>query len=532
MCFSSYLIYAILPSGDFVCITKKDFLTLDNLDLTTLQTHKTTMYKQVVKDEYELNPSAHSLIQSMRDIGYTLNTAVADIIDNSITAQASTIDIIYTKNSNQPCLMIVDNGCGMSQDELLQALRFAHMGPTEERAQNDLGRFGLGLKTATFSQARRLVVITSKDEHITCAQWDLDYIVETKKWLLQVVDLDSLNIDSVILEKIKPHGTIVMWQNIDKFGNDDKHINSHITSLRDHIALVFHRFLDKKNTSFVNINLNNVPILAFDPYLYSNPHTVHHPIEKLRVKDSIVTIQTHILPHHKWLKKEEENFLITKSDLLNNQGFYVYRNNRLMVWGDWFRLLKKSESTKLARIEINFDNKLDAEWNIDIKKSKVVPPIVVKNRLVEIIETISNASKRVYQSRIIKPLGTRDSPWERSKQDGVIRYSVNVNSPLISTFIDSLDEVRKNQFVLILDVINNTLPLESIYADISLSAGSVKNQGQDLYSEEALEQKFMQILEFLECSSDKQFVLNVCQQSKLFVGNETKLAQWVDEYVK
>lgn len=496
--------------------------------------YKLTIDEQVVKDEYELNPSADSLIQSMRDIGYTLNTAVADLIDNSITAQARNIDIIYTKDGNQPCLMIVDDGCGMSQDELLQALRFAHMSPNEEREQGDLGRFGLGLKTATFSQAKKLIVITSKDGNTACAQWDLDYIIKSKKWLLQVVDVESLNIDLRILEKIKPNGTIIVWQNIDKFGNDEdeRHVNSYMTSLRDHIALVFHRFLDKKNTSFLNINLNNVPILAFDPYLYSNPHTVHHPIEKLRIKDSIVTIQTHILPHHKWLKKEEENFLITKSDLLNNQGFYVYRNNRLMVWGDWFRLLKKSESTKLARIEINFDNKLDAEWNIDIKKSKVAPPIVVKNRLMEIIETISNASKRVYQSRIVKPLGAQDSPWERSKQDGVIRYGINVNSPLISNFIDSLDEIGKKQFEVILDVINSTLPLESIYADVAISASSVKNQSQDLYSEEALEQKFIQILELLECGSDKQSVLNVCQQSKLFVGNETKLAQWVDEYVK
>lgn len=496
--------------------------------------YRLTIDDQIVKDEYELNPSADSLIQSMRDIGYTLNTAVADLIDNSITAQAKNIDIVYTKEGGQPCLMIVDNGHGMSQDELLQALRFAHMSPNEERGQGDLGRFGLGLKTATFSQAKKLIVITSKDGSIACAQWDLEHVVKSKKWLLQVVDVKSLNVNPRILEKIKPHGTIIVWQNIDKFGNDEdeRHVNSYMTSLRDHIALVFHKFLDKKNTSFLTINLNNVPILAFDPYLNSNPHTIHHPIEKLRVKDSTVTIQTHILPHHKWLKKEEENFLKTKSDLLNNQGFYVYRNNRLMVWGDWFRLLKKSESTKLARIEINFDNKLDAEWNIDVKKSKVIPPIVVKNRLMEIIETISTASKRVYKSRIVKSLGSRDSPWDRSKHDDEIRYSINASSPIISNFINSLDEVGKKQFAVILDIINSTLPLESIYADVSHSAGSVKNQGQDLYSEEELEQKFIGIWELLECSSDKQYVLNVCQQSNLFAGYETKLAQWVNQYVK
>lgn len=150
----------------------------------------------------------------------------------------------------------------------------------------------------------------------------------------------------------------------------------------------------------------------------------------------------------------------------------------------------------------------------------------------EIIETISTASKRVYKSRIVKSLGSRDSPWERSKHDDEIRYSINASSPLISNFINSLDEVGKKQFAVILDVINSTLPLESIYADVSHSASSVKNQGQDLYSEEELEQKFMGIWELLECSSDKQYVLNVCQQSNLFAGYETKLAQWVNQYVK
>lgn len=485
--------------------------------------------------EYELNPIASSLIQSMRDIGYTLNTAIADIIDNSIAAYASNIDIIYTNELHKPSLMIIDDGCGMTKGELLEALRFAYISPEEERNKDDLGRFGLGLKTATFSQARKLVVVTSKNNIISCAQWDLDYVVKTQKWLLQMPNLEDLNLSDDILEKIKPHGTMVLWQNIDKFTYEadfSKHIDSSMASLRDHIALVFHRFIDKQNVNPLVIKLNNLPIVAFDPYLNSNSHTIHHPIEKIRINDSIVSIQTHILPHHKWLKKEEENFLQTKSDLLNNQGFYIYRNNRLMVWGDWFRLLKKSEATKLARIEIHFDNKLDAEWNIDVKKSKVTPPIVVKNRLTEIIETIANSSKKVYKSRVNKGLMAKDNAWERVQVDGKIKYDINIDFSLLKNFSVALNDSQKKQFEVILNIISNTLPLESIYADISTSPNAVVNQQQDNPSHETLKEKFLQILNLLDVNSDKQKILNICYQSNLFNGYEDKLTKWVDEYVK
>lgn len=481
-------------------------------------------------NEIELTPPASSLIESMRDIGYTLNTAVADILDNSIAANSSTIDIYYV-NDTEASLMIVDDGHGMTKEELLSALRFAYVSPNDDRAINDLGRFGLGLKTASFSQARKLTVVSCKNNEISCAVWDLDYIVKTKKWLLQVVNLEDIGIPMETLEKIKPHGTIVILQNIDRFGDnkDNQNINSYISELRDHIALVFHRYLD---TNHVKINLNNVPIIPFDPYLTSNPHTNHHPIEKIKIKDSIVTIQTHILPHHKWLKKDEEDFLIKKSDLLNNQGFYVYRNNRLMVWGDWFRLLKKSESTKLARIEIHFDNRLDSEWNIDVKKSKVTPPTVVKNRLIEIIDTIASSSKRVYGARLNKSLLAKDYSWQRSLVDGKITYNINMDFSLLRNFKDSLENNQKKQFDVLMEIISTTLPIEGIYADISASPNAIIKQQNDSKSDEILLEKFHQILDLLSENNDKQKILDVCQQTNIFNGYEKQLTKWIDEYVK
>src|SRR5690606_13981054 len=138
-----------------------------------------------MSDTRLLQPSAASILQSMRDIGYTLDTAVADIIDNSIAASSDKIELIFLENPT-PRFLIIDNGTGMYDEELYNALRFATKSPIVSRSEEDLGRFGLGLKTASFSQARRLTVISSKDDNIAAARWDLDYVVEQDQWLLEI----------------------------------------------------------------------------------------------------------------------------------------------------------------------------------------------------------------------------------------------------------------------------------------------------------------------------------------------------------
>lgn len=481
-----------------------------------------------------LEPEASSIIQSLRDIGYNLNTAVADIIDNSIAAQATKIDIRFSGGAN-PTLMIADNGTGMSKDELYEAMRFAYISPNEIRKESDLGRFGLGLKTATFSQARRLIVLSSKDGELSCAEWNLDHVIRQGKWLLQIRDPQDIELDDDIAELIQTHGTVVIWKDLDRIfdkNNNPKYLNDTLSNLRDHIALVFHLFLAGEVCDKLEICLNCNKINPVDPYLLKNNNTQNYPVEKVQVGDSVVTIRTHILPHHKWLKKDEEEYLKNKSDLLNNQGFYVYRNNRLMVWGSWFRLIKKSESTKLARIEIHFDNTLDMEWQIDVKKSKVSPPPAVRQRLIEIIERIAGASKRVYGARINRSLVQMDRPWERYTDDGCIMYAINKNYPLIQEFEKSLSVEQKNQFLLILDVFGRSLPIESIYADMSSTPKAVTYTTSNLADLEILHNKFLQIADIFAIDKDGKKLLNVCKQTGLFSGLEEELNKWVSDYVK
>lgn len=481
-----------------------------------------------------LEPRASSIIRSMRDIGYSLNTAVADIIDNSIAARATKIELRFIGGDN-PILIIADNGVGMSKDELYEAMRFAYIGPNEIRRKDDLGRFGLGLKTASFSQARRLIVLTSKDGESNCVEWNLDYVIHQGKWLLQIRDPMDIVLDDDLAHLIQPHGTVVIWKDIDRLfdkNNNPKYLNDTLNNLRDHIALVFHRFISGLHGDKLEISLNCNKINSVDPFLLKNHNTQNYPVEKVKVGNSLVTIHTHILPHHKWLKKDEEDYLKNKSDLLNNQGFYVYRNNRLMVWGDWFRLIKKSESTKLARIEIHFDNTLDSEWQIDVKKSKVSPPPAVRQRLIEIIEEIAGASKRVYGARINRTLTQLDKPWERYTNDGFIVYAVNKDYPLIREFENSLDLDQKNQFSLILDIFGKSLPLESIYADMSSAPKALTQALNSSNNLELLYDKFLQIASIFPINGDGKKLLTICKQTGLFLGLENELNNWVNDYVK
>src|SRR5262245_18928842 len=106
--------------------------------------------------EYDdVPPNAPSLVNSMCASGYDLDSAVADIIDNSISARATSVRIIVHEDGESSWIAIADDGWGMDDETLRNAMTFGCIDPEEARAPDDLGRFGLGLKTASLSQCRR-----------------------------------------------------------------------------------------------------------------------------------------------------------------------------------------------------------------------------------------------------------------------------------------------------------------------------------------------------------------------------------------
>lgn len=426
-------------------------------------------------------PSAACLSASMRDLGYSLETAIADIIDNSISAGSDAIDIVCDLSDDKPALVVFDNGKGMSEDELLCAMRHGTGNPRLNRSPMDLGRFGLGLKTASFSQCRSLTVVSKCDGNVCAAEWNLDRIDNADDWMLSILDDNDICLLPYI-EHLGTNGTAVIWRDLDRLMEEEagtrRHeiVNEKLDVVERHLSLVFHRFLsgEVKGYSKIALTINGHSIKAFDPFCRKNPATQVLPEEIVRIGDAEVRLQPYVLPHHSRLSASEYDYYQNRSDFISNQGGYVYRNGRLMAWGDWFRLVSKGEATKLARVQIDFPNSLDEAWTIDIKKSRARPPHAVKERLRQIIVKITSRSVTVHRGRGQKLFQEVTAPlWERYADLAGIRYVLNGSHPLIQRLRDRLDKAGNKHLDLLLEATSASLPVEMVYSDFSTSPREV-----------------------------------------------------------
>lgn len=439
-------------------------------------------------------PSAACLSASMRDIGYSLETAIADLIDNSISAGASKIEIICDVASISPTLVIFDDGRGMTEEELLIAMRHGTDSPGRRRLSHDLGRFGLGLKTASFSQCRSLTVVSIKQGLISGAEWNLDRIDASDDWLLSI--LEPVDIEALPhVELLGDNGTAVIWRNLDRLMEDaagvnrDEIVNEKLDVVGRHLSLVFHRFLsgELKGYSKLSLSINGHPITAFDPFCRKNPATQILPEEVVHIGTAQVRLQPFILPHHSRLSASEYDYYQDRSDFISNQGCYVYRNGRLMAWGDWFRIVPKGEATKLARVQIDFPNSLDEDWTIDIKKSRARPPHAVRERLRQILTKVTARSVTVHRGRGQKLFQHINAPlWERYADQNGIRYSLNTLHPLVHKLKELLDGEGIRHLDLLLAAISTSLPVEMLYSDYSTNPRDIKQTFSTQYVQDRL----------------------------------------------
>jgi hypothetical protein len=432
-------------------------------------------------------PSAACLVASMRDLGYSLETAIADLIDNSISAGAYTIDIVCGVAEAQPLVVILDNGSGMTDEELLNAMRHGTVNPRQVRSPRDLGRFGLGLKTASFSQCRSLTVVSKRNGVLCGAEWNLDRIDAVDEWILSILDEEDIQTLPYV-ERLAGSGTVVIWRKLDRLVEDetgncrDEIISEKLDILDRHLALVFHRFLagEIKGHPKIAITINGHAVTGFDPFCRKNPATQILPEEIVHIGDVAVRLQPYVLPHHSRLTASEYDFYQNRSDFISNQGAYIYRNGRLMAWGDWFRLMPKGEATKLARVQIDFPNSLDESWTIDIKKSRARPPRPVRDRLRQIISQVTGRSTTVHRGRGQRLFQDVAAPvWERYSDHGGIRYSINGSHPLIQRLVERLDQDGEKSLNVLLASISASLPVEMIYSDYSTHPQEVSQMPAD-----------------------------------------------------
>lgn len=483
-----------------------------------------------------LPPSARSLSASLRDLGYSLETAVADIVDNSISAQATSVKIICDMSLEAPVLAILDNGYGMDEDELLEAMKHGTSGPEIERTRTDLGRFGLGLKTASFSQCRQLTVVSARNGQLCGAEWDLDLVRRQDEWVISVLDSSDIS-DVPFVERLDGDGTLVLWRKIDRLFEDeqknkrDELISESLSILGNHLSLVFHRFLGGEfhDRPKITMSINGDTVEGFDPFCKKSGAQWIIENEKISLNGESVLINAYILPHFSRLSAKDEAYYKNRSDFLSNQGAYVYRNGRLMAWGDWFRLMPKGESTKLARVQIDFPSALDSIWTIDIKKSSARPPHLVRERLRQILPEISEGSKRIYKKRGQKLFSDIKAPvWERFEERDGIHYSINRDHALVKALAHKLSDDQNRSLEVLLDSIASAVPVAGIYDDYATKPRQVETE--DVSDGEILARLHsLCSLLFEDNPPDKERFLEVVHSLHRVFGDKMSL---VDKFVR
>lgn len=420
----------------------------------------------------DIPPYAPSLMESTRAIGYSLETAIADLIDNSIAAGASTVSITFFPID--AFLSILDNGSGMEEEELVNAMRYGAVNPNTERHPDDLGRFGLGMKTASLSQCRKLTVVTKKNNVLSATQWDLDYISTTGDWSLKILDPEDMTgLPQLDELKAQASGTLVIWQELDRMKagepNFEAAMGRRMDDVRRHLSLVFHRYLKgEPGINRLEVFVNGEKLRPIDPFLLGKSHQTMDE-EVFHLEGERIKITPFLLPHPSKLTKEELELLGGEEGLRRQQGFYVYRNKRLLIWGTWFRLARKSNLAKLARVRVDVPNTLDHLWTLDIKKSAAIPPAALRDNLKMFVERLAEKSKQTWTTR-----GRRETSrdfvacWEKIRtRDGSALYQINRSYPLVRLVQSRLDPDGQAALEQLLIHIERGLPLNSLYLDFN-----------------------------------------------------------------
>ncbi len=426
-------------------------------------------------------PYAPLLIESMRSLGYSFDTAIADLIDNSVSAEAKNIQILLEPSDNTQ-LIIFDDGHGMDSATLEEALRFGSRGPSDVRAKHDLGRFGLGLKSASLSQCRRLIVASKKYGKICCFSWDLDEVQRTNDWsVLEYLPEEIDDLPSISLFDDIDSGTYVLLQSFDRISatsNDvKKTLDSLLEAAEDHLSLVFHRIISEDG---VKIFINGRAITPKDPFLEEHKSTQHLREQTLHIDGEAISLQPYILPHRNKLSRDDLRRVGGSDDLRTNQGFYIYRCKRLILRGTWFRLLGKDELNKLARVKVDIPNSLDEIWSIDVKKSTANLPDKIRKNLYGSIKESVFGSKKVIEHR--GKLNRKEDTnyiWERlTTREGAVTYTINRELPQVQMIYSKIDHDTQRTFETLLQTIEQNFPASKIYLDVA--GGEISQPPEDI----------------------------------------------------
>ena len=422
------------------------------------------------------------MLESLRGLGYSPATALADLIDNSISANSGKVTISLEWAGPESWIRIVDDGDGMDDAALEASMRLGARDPRAERASTDLGRFGLGLKTASFSQARRLTVASRRDGGpIVCLRWDLDLIGQEPGAEWPLFEGPAPGSDALLdpLTKLE-HGTLVLWENLDRIVTEGFTATDMIEladRIEAHLAMTFHRLLDGQHPE-LRILLNGRAVNAWDPFLMGNPGKALESPEYRILHTVGVTVQRHVLPHRDMLKPAEQVAAAGPGGWTQQEGFYVYRNRRLLVAGGWLGLgdggkpWARDEAHRLARIRLDIPNTVDTEWKINVLKSTASPPVRLRPQLHQLASETRETARRVFAHRgyITSVTGTRPNGvtevWQVRRSAQGTSYRIARDHDLVASVLDRAGSL-KHDVLGLLRLIEETVPVQRIWLDTS-----------------------------------------------------------------
>jgi hypothetical protein len=426
----------------------------------------------------DAQPNPEFLIKSISEQGYSLETALADLIDNSISAKANKIEILTEHSSNYTSIFITDNGLGMTKDQLSVNMQFPSRDMESDRDVDDLGRFGLGLKTASFSQTRKFTVISRKKGSVefSAMTWDVAHLKKTGLWEIIVNTSEEisalLNRHTIIseshLEKLKDYqpNTIILWEGLKNFDNyidldrSHKHINEELTStVSEYLSVVFHEFMESESNP-LKIRLNNTSVSPFNPFKsrLGAPARALEPRE-MRLGNDILKMQGYVLPV---TASDNSNiWTTTNKSLLDMEGIYIYRGNRIIFFGGWNGIIRKQAKLKLARLKIQVRNMNDEKLQLNVSKSKIAIPYELKRGVLRYISELKTGALNEYNNRGLKSSSNShlniennlDLLQKQSTTKGPV-YSINPKHPLVKIILEDLSDDTTKDFKALIRSIN------------------------------------------------------------------------------
>ncbi|WP_265519218.1 ATP-binding protein [Nitratireductor luteus] len=429
-------------------------------------------------------PAASALLEALRGLGYSTEAAIADLIDNSIAAGGRKIRIDFFWQGPASIVRIIDDGRGMDDRTLFEAMRPGGRHPLLVRDPEDLGRFGLGLKTASLSQGRVLAVVSrTAGGSESRRSWDLDYVAQADEWRL------LRNIPADVQEHAAipgtASGTAVVIGRLDRLLGEDMQSEAARTRFRSiarrverHLAMTFHRFLEGPQPRLeivIGGGDKGARIAPWDPFLQWHPATTLTPVERLAHRSGEIEVQGFVLPHRDKMTADQVEEAAGPDGWLGHEGFFVYRNRRLLVAGGWLglgagRRWTRDDVHRLARLRLDLPNSGDGDWKVDIRKSTATPPSTLRPRLQGLAEQVRRDAREVFAWRGGRSTRQPRAPiarvWNTVETARGTVYRIDRAHPAVQRALDATGASRRLSEEM-LTVIEAGLPVQRIWLDVA-----------------------------------------------------------------